>query len=120
MRSFGQDFPVNDLLHAGNQHLDSLQSEPLLSGPLLGQEVLEADGSRDPRQQQTLLIIVQLQRPRSLQLLSVRMRNIMRENTGEARLSPDPLDLVEVVDVEILGSDTPAVDILQSADDLLQ
>ena len=44
----------------------------------------------------------------------------MRENTGEARLSPDPLDLVEVVDVEILGSDTPAVDILQPADDLLQ
>ena len=35
-------------------------------------------------------------------------------------LLPDPLNLVEVVDVEILGSDTPAVDILQPAEDLLQ
>ena len=33
---------------------------------------------------------------------------------------PDPLDLVQVVDVEILGSNTSAVNILQSADDLLQ
>ena len=35
-------------------------------------------------------------------------------------LLPDPLNLVEVVDVEILGSDTPAVDILQPTEDLLQ
>ena len=33
---------------------------------------------------------------------------------------PDPLYLVQVVDVQILGPDTPAVNVLQSADDLLQ
>ena len=36
---------VNDLLHAGDQHLDTLQPEPLLAGPLLSQEVLKPDGS---------------------------------------------------------------------------
>ena len=36
---------VNDLLHAGDQHLDTLQPEPLLPGPLLRKEVLKPDGS---------------------------------------------------------------------------
>ena len=33
---------------------------------------------------------------------------------------PDPLYLVQVVDVEILGPNTPAVNVLQPGDDLLQ
>ena len=35
-------------------------------------------------------------------------------------LIPDPLNLVQVVDMKILGSDAPAVNILQPADDFLQ
>ena len=110
--------PVNDLLHAGNQHLHPLQSKPLLPGPLLGEEVLEADGPGDPGQQQALLVIVQLKGSGSLELLS--LKEIVDFDKAGVCQSPDPLYLVKVVDVEILGSDTPAVDILQPTEDLLQ
>ena len=48
---------VNDLLHAGDQHLDTLQPEPLLPGPLLRQEVLKPDGSVLFREEKIFLVL---------------------------------------------------------------
>ena len=58
------------LLHAGNEHLHALQSEPLLRRPLLGEESLKPDGPGYAGQQQPLLHVVECERARSLQPLS--------------------------------------------------
>ena len=55
-----------------------------------------------PSKQQSLLCAVQFHGSRGLKPL------------------PDPVDLVEVVDVHVLGADATAVHVLQPGDDLLQ
>ena len=42
------NLPVDDLLHAGDEHLHALQTEPLLRRPLLCQEILKSSRPRDP------------------------------------------------------------------------
>ena len=39
---------MKDLLHAGDEHVNSLESKSFLTGPLLGQEPFKAYTAADP------------------------------------------------------------------------
>ncbi len=47
---------VDDLLHAGDQHVNALKTESLLGCPLLGQESFKSNGTRNSKIKATLKI----------------------------------------------------------------
>jgi len=90
---------IDDLLQGWDHDLATLQTESLLGGVLLGQEGLEAGGTGQTGQDQTLLLRREVQDAGGLETLA------------------DPVALLQGVDEHELHANLVAVDVLQTVQD---
>jgi len=90
---------IDDLLQGWDHDLATLQTEALLGGVLLGQKGLEAGGTGQTGQDQTLLLWREVQDAGGLETLA------------------DPVALLQGVDEHELHANLVAVDVLQTVQD---
>ena len=88
---------IDHPLHRRYEHLASLQTEPLLRRPLLGEELFESRRADEPRHEGALVGAVDL------------------HDAGRLKVALDPVALLEVVDEHELDADVATVDVLSTA-----